>query len=294
VCSLEEDMDGDPRAYGPNENTMHERSLSFAASHPANFRWHQQNPDRPANERKFGWVGLIAKPQREAEGLGYHVDNRPFLEARLRADENDNWLPIPEGEPGDFPVIQKAPFAGFYVSSTSENTGLGGELDQIHYADASKIPYAAYASWWRSVNVNPGDFGLVIWPDTGAFTGFVFADAGGGRVGEVSTKVFDNLAPGQDKNVVNELRFLFLVFPGSGGGILRKDKFTSEAVVQEQMKLNIRKLNHIEIEDNEDVIDYLTQVVSRRPIPDDEAAEEADPVWWNIRHALLQCGFIPN
>jgi hypothetical protein len=102
------------------------------------------------------------------------------------------------GQPGLFLAIQPAsgPAPGYFVSTTSAVADPKlPAWDQRRYVSATDIPYAALAWWWPKLKVHKGDFGLAIRPDTGSVSGFVFADAGTAKVGEVSNKLMETCRP---------------------------------------------------------------------------------------------------
>jgi hypothetical protein len=308
-CSLEEDLDGAPRAYGLNnphpvdqdhnphtiwqtDIKMLETYLSNAADPVANF---------VAGNHLFHWVGLFSATQAIATANGFSIDRRPFLEARARrlGPPHYELVPLKPGEAGFFPVIQNfdgdAP--GYYVSTTSAITDPAfQEWDQRRYVNAVAVPYAAHAGWWRALGVELGDFGLAIRPNTGAFSGFVFGDTGTGRVGEVSRKLFETLTP--ERN--NEDLFLFLVFPKSGVGVANKfDQDVGPKVIQDQVKRNVRKLNVIP--GNDALVDFLALHanadklrLARYGEGDDDSISEGDPRWWNILGALRAFEYSSN
>jgi hypothetical protein len=155
-------------------------------------------------------------------------------------------VPLPPGRPGMFPAIQgtDAPAPGYYVSTSSVVADRARNAwDQQRYVDASEIPYAAWAWWWKSLKVSQGDFGVAIRPDNGRMSGFVFGDAGTSKVGEVSNKLMETLSPGEGRGTRNEHPTLFLVFPQSGGGILGQLSTASNALLQARVLMQIRRLN---------------------------------------------------
>jgi hypothetical protein len=314
-CSLEEDLDGAPKAYGLNNPhpvdqdhnphtiwqagiTMLETSLANAGDPAGNCLHHLLNQKDSANNQIFRWVGLYSATQADATAHGNSIDRRSFLEARgRRVDKDDKknvLVAFGLNEPGVFPVIQNfdgdAP--GNYVSTTSAVVDGFERWDQRRYVNAVEIPYAAHASWWKTLGVELGDFGLAIRPGTGDVSGFVFGDTGTGRVGEVSRKLFEALSP--ERN--NEDVFSFLVFPKSGVGIA--NRFTQNKVVQEQVKLNIRKLNNVPRSDA--VVDFLGSFGADRGKyrgvlsgkgQIDTKSEEGDPVYFNVLAALISFGY---
>jgi hypothetical protein len=241
-CSLEEDLDGAPEAYGlnnpdpvdPEHNPatdqqhdieMLESSISNAADPYPNCDYALTHKSVPASQRPvFQWVGMYATTPTEARRDGLSIDQRGFLEARGWRDDHDVLHALAAGKEGKYPVIQ--PFQGryggsnsiigapgYYVSTTSGK--INPDLDpwdQLRYIDATDIPYAAWAKWWHHYGVDLGDFGLALRYNSAAHSGFVFGDSGSGKVGEISRKLFETLAPGRD----NEPReFTFLVYRGS-------------------------------------------------------------------------------
>src|SRR5262249_15679058 len=151
----------------------------------------------------------------------------------------------------------RTPETGYYISTTPVVTGIGtSKYDARRYVDASKIPYGAWAGWWKHFGVNLGDFGLVIDAVRRRSTGFVFADSGTAKVGEVSSKVFGLLARGEHPHVVNEGFFLFLVFPGSGMGVRPDQKYVLETVVQQSVNDWIKN-NMDRVDDIASLIQFL-------------------------------------
>ncbi len=327
-CSLEEDLDGAPEAYGldnphpvnPKDNFdtvlqrglhMKETGLGNATSNPKEFNGGGHN---------FAWVGVLAMNQDTAKKKGLSIDARPFLEARRRErtahdpKSNDPTIALTPHEKGLFPVIQPvvvpgrpdhmSPAPGYYVSTTAAPTDPNlPEWDQRRYIDATRIPYAAWAAWWHPLGVEKGDFGLAIRRSTGAFSAFLFGDAGSGKVGEVSRRLFEQLTP--ERN--NEDLFMFLVFSGSGKGVV--NKFTSEQVITAQLKQNVRRLN--QLPSNEDLAEFLADntnlttmktVLAARHLEDIKAAKAGttrplDAGDWrrgSIIAVLRMCGFWPS
>jgi hypothetical protein len=257
-CSLEEDFDGAPDAYGRdnphpvdaanNPDTALQRSVT-GRDHLCNATNPYQVCD--AGGHDFAYVGIFAADENAARGR-FSIDKRPALEARMRMGwvkhgKDTNWELIALGpkEPGLFPVIQgagsPAPGPGHYVSTTSATTDPSlDDWDQNKYVNALVIPYAATAGWWRGLGVNLGDFGLAIARDTGAACGFVFADSGSGKVGEVSNKLLKTLTAAGG---TNESKFNFLVFPRSGVGVA--GRYTQDATIQREARRKIEALNAI-------------------------------------------------
>ncbi|HEY3912434.1 MAG TPA: hypothetical protein VGM07_21470 [Stellaceae bacterium] len=327
-CSLEEDLDGAPEAYGldnphpvnpkDNPDTMLQRGLRMketglhnATSAPKVFK---------AGGHDFAWVGVLPMNQDQAIKARVSIDARPFLEARRRErtahdpPSNDPTIALAPHEKGLFPVIQPvvvpgrpdhmSPAPGYYVSTTAAPTDPNlPEWDQRRYIDAISIPYAAWAGWWHTLGVEKGDFGLAIRRSTGAFSAFLFGDAGSGRVGEVSRRLFEQLTP--ERN--NEDRFIFLVFSGSGKGVV--NKFTSEQIITAQLKHNVRRFN--QIPDNEDLPEFLSDdanlttmkaALAARHLEELKAAKAGttrplDAGDWrrgSITAVLRMCGFWPS
>jgi len=249
-----------------------------------------------AGSHDFAWVGLFAATQAFATSHGFSIDRRPFLEARRRTLPGGGAAPLGPKEPGLFPAIQggAAPSPGFFVSTTSAITDTDvPEWEQMRYVNAVVIPYAAWAGWWHGLGVDKGDFGLAIRPNTGTFSGFVFADTGTGKVGEVSRKLFETLSP--ERN--NEDRFLFLVFPRSGVGVADFQKFTKDEVVQAQAKTRIRKLSNVPSSDA--VVQFLSLGAERGKFRSilsgrgqiETDSDEGDPLYWNVLTPLMDCGY---
>jgi hypothetical protein len=141
-----------------------------------------------------------------------------------------------------------------------------------------------------------GDFGLAIRPDTGSVSGFVFADAGTAKVGEVSHKLMEMLSPGEGRGTRNEHPTLFLVFPGSGTGISERVKYRSNPALQRCVSLNLRRLNTISnnlgipafLALGADLAKYQAST-SNRPAPGDFTAR-----YRTIERALISIGFAPS
>ncbi|HKS88495.1 MAG TPA: hypothetical protein VJR70_03555 [Stellaceae bacterium] len=278
MCSLERDWDGAPRAYGldnphpvnpvANPATAFQRGITRpgsggsrdaldhignAADPVANCEFALMHPNISAKNRPvFRWVGFYSAQPTVAHRLGLSVDERSFLEARGYRNSNGQLLKIGDHEEGYFPVIQPdlgkygqsgstvgAP--GFYVSTTSTITDAGyNEWEQLRYVDASEVPYAAWAGWWGGLGVQQGDFGLALRPDADACSGFVFADAGSGRVGEVSGYLLDQLG-GENEPIAH----VFLVFPHSG--TTPKVFFpATDGNAQQHARINVMKMNGLD------------------------------------------------
>src|SRR5579871_346218 len=303
-CSLEEDLDGAPKAYGMNNahpvdqarnpDTVFQHDIEMLETSLCNATSPHENCD--AGNHVFAWVGVFAATQDFAARHGFSIDRRAFLEARRRTLPGGGSAPLAPNEPGLFPAVQggAAPAPGYFVSTTSAITDPDiQEWEQMRYVNAVAVPYAAWAGWWHSLGVDKGDFGLAIRPSTGAFSGFVFADTGTGRVGEVSRKLFETLS--SDRN--NEDRFLFLVFPRSGVGTADFKKFTQEPVVQTQAKAIIRKLSDVPSSDA--LVQFLSLGADRGKFRSfasgrgqiDTGSEEGDPLYWNVLRALMDCGY---
>jgi hypothetical protein len=193
-----------------------------------------------------------------------------------------------------FPAIQggAAPAPGYYVSTTAAITHPGFDpWDQYRYVNAETIPYAAWAGWWHGFGVEKGDVGLAIRRNTGAFSPFVFADVGTGRVGEVSRKLFETLTP--ERN--NEDLFLFLVFPRSGR-FAGNHQFTSEPVIQSYVMQSIRQLNRIP--GNDSIVEFLELDAKikkfERKIEVSDTNVELQRRFWGIMNALIECGYQSN
>ncbi len=278
MCSLEQDWDGAPQCYGldnphpvnpaANPATAFQRgitrpgsggsrdALDFianAADPKENCEFALLHPGIPAKNRPvFRWAGLYSEKPSVAHRLGLSVDERGFLEARGFRNAAGDLLTIGNHEEGRFPVIQPdlgkygqsgatvgAP--GFYVSTTSTITDAGYDAwEQLRYVDASEVPYAAWAGWWGGLGVQQGDFGLAFRLGTQDASGFVFADSGTGRVGEVSGRLLEVL--GGDNEPIE---YVFLVFPHSG--TIPKVVFpATEANVLQQARINLMKLNGLD------------------------------------------------
>jgi hypothetical protein len=304
-CSLEEDLDGAPEAYGKNNPTVDPRNPSTMLQRGLNPKDHLgnatspwQNFGKPGNH--WAWVGLIATTAANARAHGLSIDQRPELEARMTIDTNGNPVPLPAGAPGLFPVIQPAvvpgmdhasPAPGYFVSTSAAVTDRSlPAWDQTRYVDALTIPYAAWATWWHAFGVEKGDFGLAIRRATGACSGFVFGDSGSGKVGEVSRRLFETLTP--ERN--NEDPFLFLVFSGSGATVSNKIKFNNQQVIEAQVLRNVTRLNNIP--SNEDIIEFLRDASNPGLAQTLIKANTPDRRWpyATIKAALRIYGFWPS
>jgi len=297
-CRLEEDFDGAPRAYGfnnpqpvdptANPDTRLQRGIR-PLDHLGNATSPYQNFG--AGSSDFAWAGLYAATQAFATKHGFSIDRRPRLGARRGQGL---------GQPGLFPAIQPAsgPAPGYFVSTTSAVADPKlPAWDQRRYVSATEIPYAALASWWPKLfKVHLGDFGLAIRPDTGSVSGFVFADSGTAKVGEVSHKLLEALSPREGRGTRNEHPTLFLVFPGSGSGISERVKYRSNPALQRYVSLNLRRLNSLL--DNGSITVFLAlgadaaryqSLKSRDPVRGDIAAR-----YRTIERALVSMGFVPS
>jgi hypothetical protein len=252
-CRLEKDYDGAPDAYGRNNPspvdqannpaTAYQRGLSPQEQHLGNAT----NPFQvfDAGNHDFAYVGVFAAQKGSANGR-YSLDLRPVLEARgymTYPNQTPQLNILKDGEPGFFPVVQdgSSPAPGYYVSTTSALADdTKQEWDQKRYVNANEIPYAAWAAWWHKFGVNKRDVGISIARETGACTGFVFADTGTGHVGEVSAKSINQLTA---LGGTNENLFNFMVFPNSNRGAA--DLYKLESAVQKQAKLSLAVLNRI-------------------------------------------------
>jgi hypothetical protein len=321
-CSLEEDLDGAPDAYGldnahpvnaaanPATALQHniemlETGLANAADPWQNCLRHLNHQNLPADHDPFRWVGIFAERPTVAHRSGLSVDERGFLEARGFRDAQGNLHTLAPGAEGAFPVIQPdlgrdgqsnavvgAP--GFYVSTTSTVTDLSLDAwDQSWYLDATEIPYAAWAGWMAHFGLQQGDFGLALRYNSEASSGYVYGDAGAGNVGEVSRALFETLAPGRD----NEPRdFIFLAFPGSG-----TLKVSPAALINIQTRVNdrVRRLNAVP--NNEALATFLSfganldkfKRFQARKLSDAEMVA-ADSRYPRAEFALRSCGFIPG
>jgi hypothetical protein len=249
-CHLNEDNDGAPNAYGLDNpaNIFAPGPHVQSNLHPLEQHTNQQgvlvndlaNAASPFQNlfqnNSFHWVGLFAMTQAAAQAAGQVVDTRPELRAG-NPDPND-------GIVDKFPVVQRpgSPTAGFYVSTTAVPADpRRQEWDPKRYWDASTIPYAVLSPGWASKRPTPvvlGDFGLAIRNDTGATSGFFFADTGdASKVGESARKLVRSLSP----NGFNEDFVTFLVFPGSGHGrpqVGQTDTLIDAAVRGKMMLIN--------------------------------------------------------
>lgn len=165
----------------------------------------------------FYWAGVVAVSKEFAAANRLVIDDRPELEALLSGYKKPK---VQRGK-GFFPVVQQpgAPNPGYYVSSTSTKTDASlAAWDANRYVDGSTVPYAVWANEWRKLHLNGkslqlGDFGLVIRPDTGAHTGYLYGDSGtADKVGESSLKL-NNVLSGNNSPLCT-----FIAFPGSGDG----------------------------------------------------------------------------
>lgn len=247
-CRLNTDIDGAPTSYGYDnpaaKNSLGGENLQKNL-HPLEA-WHWDRPKTShaksqkvglgnacgdpgdgskgwknflAGGHNFFWAGLYAVTREVAKANSLIIDDRPELEAS-RGGRKEAVMPSGKGY---FPVVQPAgaPAPGYYVSKSAAVTDASlPKWDAKRYVDASQVPYAVWSKEWQKWKINGkslqlGDYGVAIRPGTGATSGFVFGDAGGGhKVGEISKKLHDTLAdkPGSSPAVT------FIVFPGSGHG----------------------------------------------------------------------------
>jgi hypothetical protein len=256
-CILNLDSDGAPKAYGydnpaaknsaggpnlqknldPLENWHKgEMGLTAAQSEKAGLGNACGDPGDGTTghvnfrlkNRNFYWAGILsltrrqyrqrlnALPKNQTGGLGYTLDDRDELEAGREQAE----APMkPQGE-GYFPLVQgSGASAGYYISTTSVLAdGNAAFYSPSRYLDATKVPYAVWASLWSSVvgiggrKVNQGDYGIAILPKTGAHTGYVYGESGTpNKVGECSPAF--HAALGLSNEIV-----AFIALPGSGKG----------------------------------------------------------------------------
>jgi hypothetical protein len=196
--SLNADFDGAPNCYSSPESVTN-LDRRFGAADHINNATNQVPPHFNANGvNTFEWKGVVNRPSPNPPQANSLVDDRLFLQDRNHT----------------FPVFQDAT-KRFYVSTTALAADLNvPETNQKHWVNAAAIPYGVRAGLAQA-GVGLGDFGLAIRSATGAHTGFIIADAGGGgSVGEYSQKLIQTLFPGGAGNS----EACFIVFPGSRTG----------------------------------------------------------------------------
>jgi hypothetical protein len=302
-CTLNEDLDGAPKAYGVNNNhpvdaahnpdTALQQGIAMLESGLCNAVTHVHNCESGSHD--FAWVGIFAATQAFATAHNFSIDRRAFLEARRRLLPDGNTAPLAAGEPGLFPAIQPQGSAapGYFVSTTAITTDPTlNDWDQAKYVNATAIPYAVWAGWWHGLGVAKGDFGLAFRHKTGDAYGFVFGDSGKGKVGEVSRKLFETLSPDRK----NEEYYNFIVFPGSGAGVA--NKLTSDQVIQDRVKALTKKFDDIPIGDT--LYEFFALGANRARLrafltgkyvkKDEPGYSEGDPLWWNAWRALKAYG----
>jgi len=210
-CHLNEDNDGDPRAYGLNHPDP--RKVLQKNLHPHDGLGNATSPHQNfGNGSDFTWVGVYSCTPAFGRQNNLDVDDRPELESRRPA----TWqAPIAAGQPGYFPVVQPAgaPAPGYYVSvAWPPARPQLRPWDQRRYTAAADVAYAVWAEKWGRFDVHHKDFGLAIRNANGVHSPFFFGDTGTtNRVGECSRKLVRTLSP----NAYNEDFVSFLVFPGT-------------------------------------------------------------------------------
>jgi hypothetical protein len=198
-CILNEDNDGAPTCYGPED-------ISPPAIEPLRYATNHANWVFSATNHNFEWHAVVRKTKAQADAEAnthkpprWRIDRNPALEDRFQR----------------FPVVKQT---GYYVSTTSLVARPSREeWEQERYFNAVDDPYAALTPPLVRQSVGLGDYGLAIRAETGTSQGFIFADSGNeNKVGEVSRKLFRTFFPraNQEGNDV-----IFLVFPGSGAGL---------------------------------------------------------------------------
>lgn len=266
---LNEDFDGAPTCYS-SPLSVHNLNKRFGALDHINNATNQVPPTFHENGvNSFLWEGVVSR----RKGTYIYTDERSFLEDRAHT----------------FPVFQDAS-KRFYVSKTAlaADTTVP-ETSQSHWVNASAIPYGARSGLVKA-GVGVGDFGLAIRPSTGACTGFIFADAGGGgSVGEYSQKLIQTLFPGGAGNS----EACFIVFPGTRTGG-RVTVSSIEANVQTQ----VAKLS--EVVNTDEIAKELTfpfnwrwlggEALTRSLVQNPQMRVEHD----NIMKALKEKGYAPD
>jgi len=195
---LNEDLDGARNSYAPPVSaTNHQPKDGLKALDDIRNATDTKNAvfhDDPT-KNTFIWTGVQSLPANAGNQV---IDARPFL----------------KDSKGNFPVFQPAnsPTKQFYAPRTAMNGTDGQAVDPV------EVPYASL-SWSIGYygDVELGDFGVAIRARTGAYTGFLYGDAGGKRstsVGEVSRKTIRNLFGG----AANDEEICFIVFPGTSAG----------------------------------------------------------------------------
>jgi Fungal chitosanase of glycosyl hydrolase group 75 len=196
---LNEDLDGAPTSYAPPTSatntsptgTQHPLDNIKNATNQKGIVFHDD-----ATKNTYLWTGVVSA--RPADAGGRHLDDRPFLHDAL----------------GRVPVFQPAASAtsDFYAPQTAMNAIDGQAVNPL------VVPYAALSnSMAVHGHVGLGDFGLAIRASTGAATGFLYGDAGGGAstsVGECSRAMIRALfgGPATSEDIC------YVVFPGTSAG----------------------------------------------------------------------------
>jgi hypothetical protein len=199
---LNEDVDGDPRAYGPTSkgavgsvNGPHDKLGNATNDENGNPTFDSTGANT------WLWVGLLSKRKGEFLPVGFELDD----DLSLRDAQHR------------FPVKKPAGGAdgGFYISTSAiATTELKGEFNQDRYWNAATVPYSALTPALSRVGVRQQDVGLAIRNDTGASVAFFFADWGNKpKVGECSRALFRTFFPRADQE---DHPVSFLVFPSSG------------------------------------------------------------------------------
>ncbi|HEV8679854.1 MAG TPA: hypothetical protein VGQ90_10800 [Stellaceae bacterium] len=197
---LNEDLDGAPNSYAPPISVtnlapqgglvMIETSIKNATNETGTVF----HADPKLNT--FQWTGV------KSAAAGDRLDQRDFLKDSL----------------GRFPMFRPAgdAYAAYYAPQTAMNGADGQAVNPI------EVPYAALSnSLKRHGRVELGDVGLAIRVSTGASTGFIYADAGGGAstsVGECSRKMIRNLfgGPATTEDIC------YVVFPYTSAGAVAR------------------------------------------------------------------------
>jgi hypothetical protein len=217
-CFLVEDNDGAPTCYGLDNPT----NLFAPGPHvqrglvPLERHHGQRNGLANASfearlwtGQPFYWAGLYATTPALAAVNGLVIDRRPELRSTM-PDPHD-------GIVGKFPVVKST---GFYVSTTAQRARAGNPWEQDVYWNAAEVPYAVWATEWRSSGsgVGLGDNGLAINNHTGAHCEFAFRDTGTvHNVGECSRKLCRTLVPTAESVILvdDSHPISFIVFPHS-------------------------------------------------------------------------------
>jgi hypothetical protein len=195
------DFDGAPTAYGPpSKNPLD--SLSNAGRFDGNTGYYGVAAVDPKTRLTNVW----SPPKKAPDSV--RVD--PAFPDKL----------------GRCPVIQVSPdpAPGFYVSTTSRSSGKNSDpFTQLHYLDASAVPFHALSGHLERLGVAHDEFGLALRHDV--YKTASFRQLGGeghansSALGECSYKVFLDIGgtpkKPSEKYANNNFQTSFILFPGS-------------------------------------------------------------------------------